>query len=176
LAKLISNDLILEFNFLGCYDYQPVEFEFKVSLFWKGIPLLNEKAMKRWSTYWRKGKEGGLVAEEMDNFTLIDDLEKAIETNTLQVWESWPDPDMCISIYPNRCFPYLDEEDPEYNTIIVSPDMYQFKESDAYGGYEGVSFIMTPDKDAFLKFVNELKDEYKKIIAGKNLKLNTMSS
>lgn len=171
MAKIISDDLELEFKFLGCYDYQPVEFEFKVTLLWKGVPILNENVMKRRSTYWEKGKEGGIIAEEMDNFTLITDLEDSIKSKTVKIWESWPDPDMCISIYPERCFPYLNEINNDYYTIIVSPDMYQFKESDAYGGYEGVSFIMTPEKKEFQNFINELKKEYHELIEGKNLKL-----
>ena len=49
MAKLISEDLELDFTFLEYHDYQPKEFDFKVTLKWKGIPLLNEKAMKRYA-------------------------------------------------------------------------------------------------------------------------------
>ena len=167
MAKLISEDLELEFLFTGCYDYNPIEYDFKVTLKWKGVPLLNEKAMKRGTSYWDTGIEGGIIAEEMDNFTLISDFEKSMETKTPQIWEAWPDPDMCISIYPERCFPYLDKIDSEYCTIIVSPDIYQFNDCDAYCGYEGVSFIMTPNINDFKKFIEELKIEFNEIIKNK---------
>lgn len=78
---------------------------------------------------------------------MITDLEDSIKSKTVKIWESWPD-----------------------------PDMYQFKESDAYGGYEVVSFIMTPEKKEFQNFINELKKEYHELIEGKNLKLKTISS
>ena len=167
MAKLFSEDLELDFTFFGYYDYQPKEFDFKVTLKWKGIPLLNEKAMKRWSEYWNKGAEGGIVAEEMDNFTLITDLENALKDKTPTIWETWPDPDMCISIYPERCFPYLNEINTDYNTIIISPDIYQFKDTDAYCGYEGVSFILTPNNTNLQNFINDLKKEYSDLLSKK---------
>ena len=169
MAKLVSEDLELEFIFIGCYDFDPVEYEFKVTLKWKNLPILNEKAMKRETDYWEKGKEGGIIAEETDNFTLISDLENAIETKSPQIWEAWPDPDMCISIYPERCFPYLNEVNSEYYTIIISPDAYQFKDCDAYCGYEGVSFIMTPKVNDFKKLIDDLKFEFNEVKKGRNL-------
>ncbi len=70
---------------------------------------------------------------------------------------------MCVSIYPARCFPNLDEEDSEYNTIIVSPNTYQFEECDCYHGYEGVSFVMTPTTQELKDFINALKRELEDI-------------
>jgi hypothetical protein len=163
MAKLLSEDLELEFLFCGCYDYHPIQIEFKITLKWKGIPILNERAMKRGTDYWNKGAVGGIIAEEIDNFTLIRDLEEAFNNKTTKIWESWPDPDMCISIYPERYFPYLNDKDDEYNTIIISPDTYQFKDCDAYNGYEGISFIMTPTNDELQKFINDLKVELDQI-------------
>jgi hypothetical protein len=165
MAKLKSEDLDLEleFEFLSYEDYSPVEYTFKCTLCWNGIPVLNERTMKRGTSYWDKGKEGGIVGSEMVGFTLIKDMEDALKTKSVRIWEAWPDPDMCVSIYPGRFFPYLDEEDSEYNTIIISPDTYQFKGNDCYSGYEGVSFVMTPSTQELKEFINDLKMELEDI-------------
>lgn len=167
MAKLFSEDLELEFLLCGCYDYHPIQIEFKVTLKWKGIPILNENAMKRGTDYWNKGAVGGIVGEEIDNFTLIKDLEEALNNKTTKIWESWPDPDMCISIYPETLFPYLNEKDEEYNTIIISPDTYQLKDCSAYNGYEGISFVLTPDNTNLQNFINDLKKEYSDLLIKK---------
>lgn len=173
MAKLIYEDLVLEFLPTSYWEsgYEN-GFDFKVTMTWKGIPVLNEDVMKRHSTYWDKGAVGGLVASEEDFYNLFHDLETAIKTKQTQIWQSFPDTDMCISIYPERCFPYLDERDSEYYTVIVSPDSYQFKESDCYIGYSGVSFVMTPKVDEFETFVAEFKKESDAFIAQKKIKAN----
>ena len=163
MAKLKSEELELEFEFLSYEDYSPVEYTFKCTLRWKGIPLLTERAMKRGTSYWDKGKEGGIVGSEMVGFTLINDLENALKTKSVKIWEAWPDPNMCVSIYPARCFPNLDEETSEYNTIIVSPTTYQFEGNECYSGYEGVSFVMTPKTQELKDFIEDLKRELEDI-------------
>ena len=71
---------------------------------------------------------------------------------------------MTISIYPERYFPYLEDVDSEYISIIVSPDSYQFKDSDCYSGYSGVSFVMVIEVEVFKTFVSELKTQFDSIV------------
>lgn len=160
MAKLISDELELEFRFLGHYKYDFDIFEFKCTCTWNGVPILNEAVMKRKGSYWKKGETGGLVAEEQENFTLIEDFEAALNNKEVRIWESWPDPDMCISIYPDCCFPCLNKKLEGYYSIIVSPDSYQFKDSECYGGFEGVSFVMIQTTEQIQEFVCQLKKEF----------------
>ena len=166
MAKLKSENLELEFKLLECHKYDLMEYDFRCTLTWKGIPVLNDKAFKRSSSYWKKGSDGGIIGEEMDSFSLITELEEAVKTKEMRIWESWPDPDMCVAIYPNRCFPDLITPDQEYHTIIFSPDVYQFRDMDCYSGYEGVSFVMTPTEEMLIQFINDLKKELLEIENG----------
>ena len=113
--------------------------------------------------FWDKGAGGGLIGSEMDAFTLPDDLEKALSTGEPQFWESWPDPDVCVSVFPNADFPRLNERAEGRSTIIISPDSYQFKDNDAYSGNEGVSFVLTPTNLELKKFIADLREEAAKI-------------
>ena len=124
-----------------------------------GLSVLNDKIMKRHNSYWKKGKKGGIIASEVDTIRLLRKLDDALSTNEPQFWESYPNPDVHISIYPNRCFPNLFTEDKEHFSIIISPNSYQFKNSDNYYGYEGVSFVMTPSKKDLYKFTDDLRAE-----------------
>jgi len=47
MAKLISGDFELSFRITEKCDFDPVEYEFKICLTHKGIPILNEEGMKR---------------------------------------------------------------------------------------------------------------------------------
>lgn len=146
-------------------DFDPVEYGYKITPKWKGIPLLNDGAMKRGNEYWDKGFGGGVVGSELDKFRLIETLEKAIETKTAQKWIPFPDPDICVSVYPERCFPDLDKIDGECWTLIFSPSRYQFAAADSYGGFSGVSFVMTPTLPELKAFLKQLKAEYQHLRA-----------
>ena len=165
MAILKDEDLELEILPLSYHDWEYCpETDFKVTMRWKGIPLLNEAALKRTGSYWEQGKECGIVASEQDSLTLIKDFEDCLNDKKVRIWEAWPDPDMTISIYPERYFPYLEDVDSEYISIIVSPDLYQFKDSDCYSGYSGVSFVMVIEVEVFKTFVSELKTEFDSIM------------
>lgn len=158
MAKMISDNLELEFKLLGHNEYD--SYQLKCTCTWQGKPILNEAVMKRSGSYWSKGAVGGIMAEEMEHFSLIEDFKAALEKKEVRIWEAFPDPDICISIYPDCCFPYLNEKDENYFSIIVSPDSYQFKDSSYYSGYEGVSFVMIQTIDQMYEFVQQLKDEF----------------
>ena len=160
MAKLKSNNLELEFLITECLDYDPTEFHFKVTMKWNGIPILNDKAMKRDNDHWEKGAEGGIIGYEIDYIRLIDAIEKSLETREPQFWEAFPDPDVYVSIYPDRSFPYLTEKERGRFAFIVSPDSYQLKDSDCYEGYEGVSFVMNPTEEELRQFIEDLKSEH----------------
>ena len=159
MAKFTSNTFELEFLVTECCDFTPTEFYFKITMLYNGLSVLNDKIMKRHNSYWKKGKKGGIIASEIDTIRLLRKLDDALSTNEPQFWESYPNPDVHISIYPNRCFPNLFTEDKEHFSIIISPNSYQFKNSDNYYGYEGVSFVMTPSKKDLYKFTDDLKAE-----------------
>lgn len=159
MAKITSNNFELVFLVTECCNFDPTEFYFKITVRYKGTPVLNDKAMKRHNSYWKKGSKAGIIAWEVDTIRLMHKLDDALSTDEPQFWESYPDPDVHISIYPHRCFPNLVEEDREHFSIIVSPNSYQFKNSDNYYGYEGVSFVMTPNEKDLQKFTDELKAE-----------------
>ena len=163
MAKLKSEELELEFEFLSYKVYELDEYTFRCTLRWNGIPVLNGLAMKNESDSYKKDQGGELFGSKMGGFTLLNDLENALKTKSVKIWEAWPDPDMCVSIYPARCFPNLDEETSEYNTIIVSPNTYQFEGNECYSGYEGVSFVMTPTTQELKAFINALKRELEDI-------------
>ena len=168
MAKLTANDFELIFRITERRDFDPaVEYEFKLTLFYKGIPVLNEDAMKRGNEYWDKGKSGGIVGSEIDGMdAFINELETAMETKTPQYWESFPDPDLCVSIFPERYFPYLDRKDKGQYTLIFSPSNYNFKDADCYSGFEGVSFVMSPTVGEYKKFVADVKAEYAAVREG----------
>ena len=159
MAKIISNNFELEFLVTECCDFDPTEFYFKIIMRYNGIPVLNDKAMKRHNSYWKKGAKGGIIAWEVDTIRLVRKLENALSKNEVQFWESYPDPDVHVSIYPHRCFPNLVEEDKEHFSIIISPNSYQFKKSDNYYGYDGVSFVMAPSEKDLRQFTDDLKTE-----------------
>lgn len=168
MAKLKDNDLELEVKFLHCEDMGGwFDYVFKVTMFWKGIPVLNEKALKRYSSYWKQGAEGGIICSDTchdkNEFTLIDDLEASIKDKKARVWEAFSYMELAVAIYPERAFPYLYDENKPYYTLIISADGYQFKDSADCYGYQGVSFIMVPKTSALTKFVEDLKEEFNKL-------------
>lgn len=159
MAKLISDKLELEFK-LSHIKYDFDYYELKCTCTWQGVSVLNEAVMKRYGDYWKKGSVGGIIAEELDKFSLLKDFDSAINNKEIRIWKSWPDPDMCISIYPDCRFPYLNKKDVDYYTIIVSPDSYQFKDCDCYNGFEGVAFVMIQTLEQVQEFVKQLEEEY----------------
>ena len=70
---------------------------------------------------------------------------------------------MSVSIFPDRAFPYLEEVEVGVYSIIISPDAYQFKDTDCYMGYSGVSFVMVVDNLEFENFVSDLKKEFEQL-------------
>ena len=163
MAKLTANDFELIFRITERCDFDPAEYEFKLTLFYKGIPVLNEDAMK----YWDKGKSGCIIGSEIDGMdAFINALEMAMERKTPQYWESFPDPDLCVSIFPECYFPYLDREDKGQYTLMFSPSNYNFKDADCYSGFEGVSFVMSPTVGEYKKFIADLKAEYATVKEG----------
>lgn len=159
MAKITSNNFELEFLITECRDFDPTEFCFKITMRYNGIPILNDKAMKRHSSFWRKGKKGGIIGSEIDTIRLVGILENALLTNEPQFWQPYPDPDVQISIYPHRSFPNFQEEDREHFSLIVSPNSYQFKNSDSYDTYEGISFALNPNQEDLKRFIDDLKAE-----------------
>ena len=164
MAILKYENLELEFIPMKFHDWGTwPEWSFKVCLKWKGTPVLNEKVMKRYGDYWSMGKEGGVVASEQDKLLLLEDFDACIKDKKSRIWESHPDPDMSVSIFPDRAFPYLDEIEAGVYTIIISPDSYQFKDTNCYMDYSGVSFVMVVDNLEFENFVSELKKEFEQL-------------
>ena len=51
---------------MECWDWDPTEFYFKITLRYNGVPVLNDRAMKRHNSYWKTGKEGGIIGSEID--------------------------------------------------------------------------------------------------------------
>ena len=162
MVTLKTGDLSLEIE-IEKLDFDPVEYTYKITPKWKGIPFLNDTALKRGNKYWDKGFNGGIIGGELDDFSLVEIMEKAIETKNVQKWIPYPDPDICVSIYPERCFPDLDKIDNEYFTLIFSPSIYQYSDSRNYDGFTGVSFIMTPTLFELKSFVSQFKAEYEYI-------------
>ena len=164
MAILKYEDLELEFIPMKFIDWGTwPEWSFKVCLKWKGIPVPNEKAMNPHATFSSMGEQGGVVASEQDKFVLLEDVDGCIKDNKTSIWESHPDPDMSVSIFPDRAFPYLEEVEVGVYSIIISPDAYQFKDTDCYMGYSGVSFVMVVEKLEFEKFVSDLKKEFEQL-------------
>ncbi len=165
MAVLKQEDLELEILPFGYIDWKSFpEFDYKVTMKWKGVSVINETVMKRDGSYWAKGKEGGFVASEQDKLGLIENFEACIKDKKSRVWEAWPDPDMAISIYPDRNYPYLDEAAEGYFSIIVSPDSYQFKDSNCYTGFSGVSLVMVVETSEIIRFVSDLRNEFNELI------------
>ena len=176
MAKIKSNNFELEFLVMECCDFDPIEFYFKIILKYKGVSVLNDRAMKRHNSYWKKGKKGGIIGSEIDTIRLIGKLEKALLTKEAQFWEPYPDPDVQISVYPNRNFPNIQEEYSDHLALIVSPNSYQFKDSLSYDTYEGVSFVLTPTREMILQFIEDLKwevlEEARKTFGKKHYRTN----
>ena len=152
-------ELELEIKPLNYYDDgDGFGYEFYVTMRYKGQKLININICNR------KNKDFSVSSWYQKSITLIDAFEEAIETKKNVIWEADPDPDMIISIYPNRDYPYLDKEEEGMFTIIVSPNTEQYNTDDdlgCYGGYEGIAYIITASEEDFVKFVTELKDEFK---------------
>ena len=49
------------------------------------------------------------------------------------------------------------------NIVAGSPDSYQFKDTNCYMDYSGVSFVMVVDNLEFENFVSELKKEFEQL-------------
>lgn len=152
-------NLELEIKPLRFYDEGwGLGYEFYVAMRYKGRHLNNKNSCNR------KNKEFSVSSWYQKSITLLDAFDKAIASKEYVIWEADPDPDMIISIYPNRDYPYLNVEEKGLFTIIVSPNTEQYNlddESGCYGGYEGISYVITASEEDFVKFVADLKAEFK---------------
>lgn len=164
-----KNVLVFEIKVLTTRAWEEDYIRYKVSLKWQGVPVLNEKVMKRGGSYWNKGKSGAFLIEEFGGPSLIKTLRKALDTGKKQFWEAWPESDALMSVFPHAYLPGLkkvDKGDLFYNlcTIIFCGDIYQFKDSSFQnGGGDGVAFVMRPDWEDYKKFVEDLEKEFKAV-------------
>ena len=163
MAKLKSDYLEFEFRILKCQNFDPIEFLNKIIIYWKNIPILNERVMKRSNSFWKKGSKGGILCSELDDIRLIDKIEKSIINETFQTWQAYPDPNVRISIYPNNHIFNSELFETDGYSLVISTNTYQFKNCANYGDSGGVSFIINTTKHELIKFLEQLKLERNKI-------------
>lgn len=147
MAKLTDeNGFVLYFELLqpDTSDPEHTYYPMRFTLLLNNEPVLNEKVLRRDCEYSCKGFPGGFAGEEIDNFSLIKDLEEVYKSKKMKLWSAFPHEDIEIAIYPGL-FPYLDEENKEYFTLIFSPCLCRFKDVNICG-ISPISFIMTPSE------------------------------
>ena len=157
MAKLADDEFELELKFVGVEYYgEWSEVYFELDFFVNGKSAINKDILKRDRFFCY------FLLEE--KYNLITAFKSAISDEKPVIWEAFPDPDMCISIYPNRLFPDLQREFENHYTIIFSPNTPNYANIDAYDLYEGISFIMSPLTKEFIKFVQDFEKEYNKFV------------
>lgn len=167
MAKLVDDDgFSLNLELVSYNVYEIRDLQFKMTPMWKGKPILNESILKRGTSYWNIGKKGGLVGEEIDGFYLLNDLEQCLIDGKPFTYESWPDPDFNISVYPNVCFPEITCSCEDNWAIVFSTDTYQLKGDHCYSG-NGIAFYMNVSKEKIKRFTEELRSEYDALVGKK---------
>lgn len=81
-------------------------------------------------------------------------------------YESWPDSDFTICVYPNRWVPRLYETDMDIWGIIFAADTYQLEDEECQTG-NGIAFYMNVSKEKIKRFTEELRSEYDALIGKK---------
>ena len=182
MAKLQSDDLILDIKFIGFKD-EWIEYEIK--FYWKDDIIVNNSILKREGEYWGKISNGAFLANDYQKDFLIGTLRDILQTNEPEYWEPL-EPDAIIAIYPGMFFPFLKshlieeetgEKEHEENeekeqkkgkqpddlfTIITFIDSYSFKNNRAYSG-EGISLHLIVTRENLEKFADELEIEYQNL-------------
>lgn len=179
MAKLQSNDLILEIKF---NNFEDEWIEYEIKFYWKDDIIVNDSILKRTGDWWDKRSSGAFLANDFERDYLIETIRKVLKTNKPEYWEPL-EPDAVIAIYPEMFFPFLKshwtltednkEEEPREKgikekgeqpddlfTIITFIDSYNFKNSGAYSG-EGISLHLIVERKDLEKFVIELETEYR---------------
>lgn len=65
MVKLVDDDgFSLNLELVSYNVYETRDLQFKMTPMWKGKPILNEKVLKRGTSYWDVGKEGGLIGKK----------------------------------------------------------------------------------------------------------------
>lgn len=164
MAKITTEEgFVLEFELLPRSKEDIIQkyFPIRCSLMFKDKSVLNEEIIRRDSDYSRRGFPGGFVGEEIEHFTLIEDLEYVRDNKRRKVWTSFPHEDLAVAIYPGL-FPYIDEPDSECFTVMFYPCGCRFRDVNICSGAP-VCFVMTPDLDEYNKFIEDLKKEYEQL-------------
>ncbi|MBR4790507.1 MAG: hypothetical protein IK024_06415 [Treponema sp.] len=164
MAKITSEEgFVLEFELLprSKEDIFEKYFPVRCSLMYQNKPILNEDILRRDSDYSRSGFPGGFVGEEIDSFSLIEDLEYVRDNRKSRIWTSFPHEDLEVAIYPGL-FPYIGEHDSEYFTFMFYPCGCRFKDVNVCSR-SPVCFVMSPDLNEYNKFIEDLKKEYEQL-------------
>ena len=159
MARIITEDFEFEFKFERVEQWVIEEMLFTVNLTRKGKNIINYDLLRKdkFYSYYDFSKND-------DPECPLHDFKKALTSKEPIVWEKMIEEDMCICIFPHRWYPNLCNYDEKYYTIIFSPNIEQYKGSDCYGGYDGVSFVITPTYEEFAKFVQDLEAEYNQLL------------
>lgn len=160
-----EDDLTLEIKVRDVLYWQEdryVEIVYEFVMKWRGKSIINDAVLKH-NSYWGKKGTGNFVATDMDEFHLLQTLQKALETGEKQTWDAFPDPDVGVAVLPNTSFDLTSKEREEgMYTIIIAPDLYQLKKTECYCGLLGAALVMTAEEAKFRQFVKDFATECEK--------------
>jgi hypothetical protein len=178
MAKLSSHSLTLEIRYK---NFLSGDVQYEIGFLWENQSIVNDTLLKRWSDYWSSRSNGYFLACEYERDTLIDTIEKALETDEPRSWEPY-EPDIVLAIYPKKHFPFLirrrydfwedDEEVKNKNektngeraaddwfTVIAFVDAYNFQNCKAYCD-SGIALHLLVERKDVEAFCGQLRDEY----------------
>ena len=182
MAKLSTKSLTLEIKYTG---FKAGDVQYEIGFLWEGESMINDALLKRSSDYWRSRSKGVFLASDYEKDSLIETIEKALETNEPEYWEPI-DPDVILAIYPEMDFPFIKPHHEviwmslkvkekierrqrekqekgklpdDWITLICFIDAYNFQNSGAY--YDsGIALHMLVERKDLEAFCLELKREY----------------
>lgn len=182
MAKLTYKSLSLEIKYVG---FKAGDVQYEIAFLWEGESMINDALLKRNTSYWSSRSKGAFLANEFEKDSLIETIEKVLESNESDYWEPC-DPDVTIAIYPEMFFPFLKSHyeiawmsekakraREEYErekmekgrlpddpfTVIAFVDAYNFRNSTAYCG-SGIALNMIVERKDVETFCSDLKKEY----------------
>lgn len=183
MAVIRDGDLSLDVRYVG---FEAGWVSYNICPRWRGEPVLNDKILKRESSYWAARGVGAIRANEDLECGIVPLLRRVLERNEADYWEPL-EPDILLALYPNEDFPFLPwkcriaavgreqqeaskacpsqdvRHDPHPDDLIefiLCVNVYNFAGAECYTGGSGVCFRLVPSRAELQIFYEELKREY----------------